>query len=598
MRCQMRGLTPFIVLLGLGLCPTLALATTLPDGVLKFVKSVDARAAIRQDGLIKLTNGDVYLPVLPQDPTLDLNPKQIARQWLGKANQPPELVQFDNNLFLLRLAKGSRGRLMAAKLTYPIELKEGLLPQDLQLAPNMVIPAELKVILGSVAYQNKQAANAAPEPSWIDDPTPHGSPTTPLNLKPGQASNGTTPMSPQGIVLPAKQLYLADAINQQLVALNLATGAVVSKTDLGCMPSTLTPTPGGLMVLATCLNSNQLMVIDPITEHVRSQFATGQRPAAVAVVNEDTIWIANRFDPFLTVYPLVPVLKDTNDKTEDDTTLIEAAQVTLPTPTDQLLPLPNGHLVAVDSATGTAHWVNTKTRTVVKTLKTIPMVSATALMPTPGGGMRLWVASRTQAVAKAFNLTTGKEEASVPVGQKPVAMVAADKLYVLTAADNRIEVIDPQAATVVTTIPLPVGSFPGSLIWNGTQLFAASPALGQVYVINTQSYQVETTWNGKANALSFNLPMQHQPVLLQPTQNDEPVAALATQTPVNNAVLPSNGVANTTGTGVTLPTDKPPKASLWRRFFGLTPKAVANQPAKPTNPKSNFASPLQPNMQP
>jgi hypothetical protein len=473
-------------------------STTLPVGVLRFVQSVDKQVKVREDGLIALSNGAIYLPVLPQDPTVDLNPSKIERQWLGKDNKP-DLIQFNNNLFLMRFTKGSRGKLITAKLNYPIELKEGLLPQDLKLPSNVVMPAELKVILGSINYTNRQANDT---PDWVDTSVPV--------YQPGTASNGVVPNNVSH-VLPANQLYLADATTQQLVAMNLATGQTISKTDLGCMPSAMTPTPGGLLALITCLNANQFVVADPITQQVRSQFATGQRPSALMVVNEATIWVANRFDKFLNVYPLIPVLKETGDKTDEENRLtVENEQLAMPTAADMLL---QGNqpeqLLAIESASGSVHVVNTASKQLVQSLKTQPALSGAALT-----GNQLWVISRASTMVKAYDLKTGQEVHAVNVGKKPLSIVAGDKLYVLCAEDHRVEVIDPVAGTVLTTVALPEDSFPNNLVWNGRQLFAASPSLGEVYVINLDSYRVEAIWPGKATVLSFNVPAQ--PFQLEP----------------------------------------------------------------------------------
>ena len=61
----------FVALL-LASCSSLftADATKLPDPVTTYIKGQDANATIRFDGVITLSNGEVYLPVFPQDPTL------------------------------------------------------------------------------------------------------------------------------------------------------------------------------------------------------------------------------------------------------------------------------------------------------------------------------------------------------------------------------------------------------------------------------------------------------------------------------------------------------------------------------------------------
>jgi hypothetical protein len=94
-------------------------AAQLPAGLVQYVTQLDKGVKIRQDGLIILPSGSIYLPVMSQDPTVNPNPQKVVKQWLDKTNTP-ELVQFDNNWFLLRLSKGARGKLLTAKLAYPM----------------------------------------------------------------------------------------------------------------------------------------------------------------------------------------------------------------------------------------------------------------------------------------------------------------------------------------------------------------------------------------------------------------------------------------------------------------------------------------------
>lgn len=127
-------------------------ATDLPPTVLSYLRKRDPAVKIRFDGMVTLSNHDVYLPVFPQDPSHPPNPSQVLREYPQQAKSP-DLIQFDNHFFLIRLVNTSSGKLALARMdAYPIELKEGLLPQDLLLPPNLFLPNELKVILGDLPY--------------------------------------------------------------------------------------------------------------------------------------------------------------------------------------------------------------------------------------------------------------------------------------------------------------------------------------------------------------------------------------------------------------------------------------------------------------
>src|SRR5690242_19189148 len=105
-------------------------ATDLPAGVLSYLRQKDPKVKVRFDGLVLFSNGQSYVPVIPQDPSLNADSQQVIAT-LPEKDPYPDLIQFDNNFFLMRLVQTSSGRLTFPKMSeYPLQLKEGLLPQD------------------------------------------------------------------------------------------------------------------------------------------------------------------------------------------------------------------------------------------------------------------------------------------------------------------------------------------------------------------------------------------------------------------------------------------------------------------------------------
>jgi DNA-binding beta-propeller fold protein YncE len=432
----------FLLALSLSLLPLQALATTLPDGVIQTLRAMDPRVKIRFDGLVTFEQGDRYLPVLPADSTqpatrLTLKQPQNA--------QYPDILGFDNQLFLLRLVPDGAGRFTLPKRAdYPIALKEGLLPQDLVIPTNLFIPPELKVILGALPYAPGVAVYSAPAPTD----------------------------------LPSEKTYfLADRASQSLWPLSGKSDPVA----LGCMPARVLPMPDQLMV--SCLNANEVAVIDPVARLVKTRIPVGNRPDDLLYVKETgDVLVGNRFSNFLTLIP-----KRYNG---DD---VPTAQIPLPGPGGAMAYDPASPFIYVaDAAAGVVYEVNWHTRKAVRQFKTphsIAAVWVNAVSPAEetqeGPNLRLWVLSRAQDTLLAVDVTSGKELFTLKTGHKPVAMAAKDTtLYVVCAGDNRIDVIDTVQGRVTGSIALEPDLFPTAIEIEGNTALVACAGSPVVLKVN------------------------------------------------------------------------------------------------------------------
>lgn len=129
-----------------------AFATKLPDNILNTLKNEVPEIGVRFDGMITLPDKTVYLPVLPSQVNKAGNGEIVSTYPAGKTfAQKPEVIIFDTNLALLKVVKNKQGNpSFTDTKNIPIGVKTGLLPQDLLVPPGMVIPDDLKIIMGDL----------------------------------------------------------------------------------------------------------------------------------------------------------------------------------------------------------------------------------------------------------------------------------------------------------------------------------------------------------------------------------------------------------------------------------------------------------------
>lgn len=482
------------MLLGIG-AMNHGFATDLPPGLLAYLKQKDPKVQVRFDGVIQFSNQDTYVPVLPQIPGEAADPKSVVMQDPPKTASP-DLIQFDNNLFLLKLIPTASGRYtLLRRDTYPIALKEGLLPQDLVIPETLSIPAELKVILGALPYEAPKGDGQQPQ-------TPLATPD--LTWKPVEASKtvgnpkGFTPLtSPSAVDVSPGEAFIADITHQRILAMNPLTGKPAWSLELNCLPSSLTLSSDNAFLFVTCLSSNELVVVDVAANLIKTRIPVGSRPSnSVILPDSQEILVSNRFSQFLSLIRLQE--------------LVKGLEIELPGYGGAMVYAPSRNSVFVaDANEGKVYELSLTTHKVLRTLTTLPDISEMLWLPTPEGET-LWVASRSQHQVQVLNGETGAALATLTVGEKPssLAFDGQNTVYVLASNDDRIEMIDAAKREVQKPILLEAGSFPLTLrlLPGGQTALVTAAASDSLSVVDLSSGIVQKTLplKFKTNALTVS----------------------------------------------------------------------------------------------
>lgn len=434
-----------------------AWATELPPGILNYLRQKDTQVKVRFDGLVLFSNGESYVPVIPQDPDLNPDSQQVIAT-IPENVKYPDIIQFDNNFFLMKLVLTSSGRLTFPKMAeYPMQLREGMLPQDFVMPNNLFIPVELKIILGALPYN----------PTYVPAKNPLiVSPSVTLAKQGGQAAQFT---------VTNRLTYVFDLNGQKVLSIEPLTGKVTGEVPLGSVPAGMKLSPDGSLLFIPCLSTNELVVIDTGANLVKTRVPVGQRPDSVLYAPDlKEVIVSNRYSSFLSVV--------------DVSKLQGGANITLPGNGGPMALIPGEpQLLVADSGKSQLYLVNLKTRTVEKKIPSPSDISAIKALKNSDGGLEIWVASRSNDQVSVIDLK-GAVLKTLTVGQKPVDMIVYDnQLFILSAGDARFDVIDLGRKQLKPAIPLLADSFPSGVV--------AVPAEQRAYV----------TTAGSTDFIIFNL---------------------------------------------------------------------------------------------
>ncbi len=148
------------ILLTIGLILFSSLATfaaKVPDDVKDYINNSIPGADIRFDGVIILPDNTIYLPLFP---SLFSDVKEIAIKESfpakTKLSEKPDIAIFNNDFVLMKVLTNSEGQKTVLHLTTPpLQVRTGLLPQDMLVPSGLIIPENIKGIIGNLKIDTK-----------------------------------------------------------------------------------------------------------------------------------------------------------------------------------------------------------------------------------------------------------------------------------------------------------------------------------------------------------------------------------------------------------------------------------------------------------
>lgn len=187
------------ICLGLLTCTT-TIGAEVPKNIQDFINKDFPQTNFRFDGAILLPDKTMYIPVNPAK--ID-TPEELAIKVSYPENmemkQKPDMVILNNNFTLLKVINTNGKKTVINLVDVPAELQSGLLPQDILLPKGLVLPENLKGIIGNLDISVTQ--------------------DTGLRINNTRKKSKTTPVEP----LDGKSFYISTGANKNIQVIHTNT---------------------------------------------------------------------------------------------------------------------------------------------------------------------------------------------------------------------------------------------------------------------------------------------------------------------------------------------------------------------------------------
>ncbi len=446
-------------------------AANMPENVVNYIKKDFPKAEIRFDGLITIDN-TLYLPVFPSK---FVNPQTLAIKKTAPANKTlknlPDIVVFNNDFSLLKVIEDGNGKRTVLYQENPfIEVKTGLLPQDMLVPKGLVIPDNIKTIIGGLRIATEQEMGIKVASELIEE-----RPKT-INVKGDLVSTI--------VQLKDKTFYVITCKSKNIHVIKSDKSSPEYALSMPSIPIDLKGYKNFLLV--TAYNLPELNVISLADEAVIKTFEFDSQPEEIVIDNKtQKAYISTPETSSIYVVDLVSMNMKQKIQVNGMCTKL-------------YLSPDSTKLIYVDKKTNDVWAVELYNDYTIKEVGIFPNISAIAY-----AGNKIYLASRTKnrvAVIDYVNLTEIDE---IEVSAKPVDMLLYyGNLYILSAENSVLQVLNTQTDKITGTIYLNTGSFATKInrLGNTNLALITGAKAGKYSVLNLDKKQVIKT-------LPINIPI-------------------------------------------------------------------------------------------
>lgn len=407
-------------------------AAKVPENVRTLIKKDYAKTDFRFDGLITLPDGTLYLPLYPAlvKKPANLEIKSTVPEGKTLADKP-DVVIFNNDFVLLKVITDQKGRKTVVNLKEPpVEVRTGLLPQDMLVPTGLIVPDSIKGIIGNL--QIPTATDAG------------------LRIVSGEFSNKKTikTSTNKNLVssvrqLKNKTLYITTCYSKNIQVVQGESNLPEYALSQSTIPISIQATPDDKFLLVTSYGKTFVNVISLADERVIKQIDL-TTPVEEIVVDK----IKNK--------AYVSSSADSSVYIIDLTTMTLKQKIKVKGKCAKLYLSEDGtKLFYVDRKTNNIWVVEIDNDFVIKNVGTFPNVSKIAY-----SNGKIYLASRTKnrlAIVDYVMLSLIKE---IEVEPKPIdILVYKNNLFVLSAQNNVVQVVNSVDDDITDAIYLNTNGF-------------------------------------------------------------------------------------------------------------------------------------------
>ena len=452
------------LLTGLGILLSLSVGTVmaapLPDNIQTFVKASFPDTNFRFDGVVILPDNTVYLPLIPSKFNDDGQVKIKSTIPAGLTmSEKPDAVILSNDYVLLKMLTNSKGKNTVVNLTVPpLELRTGLLPQDMLVPKNFIVPANLKNIIGNLSIT-----------------TTHD---TGLVIPVAQSKESAVVNSIKDIVpLQNKMLYITSNVSKNIQVVNPAKKTADYAFYQESTPITIKGYQDFLLV--TSYDKKSMDVISLADEKVIKEISFKTQPDEIVIDEKNkTAYVSSGDDASIYVVDL--------------NTMTIKKQLKLNGMCEKVILSDDGtKLFYNDKQTREIWAVELDNDYLLKEIGRFPNVSKIAYL-----NGKIYVTSRTKSRLAIIDYDTMGLMSENEITAKPVDMLTyKNDLFVLGAENKTIDVIDTAMDMKTQTIELTSNQFPTKMtrIGNSNLVLVTDAKAGSYSILDLDKKAVIKT---------------------------------------------------------------------------------------------------------
>jgi len=423
-------LRKFLVLLGIVLMfSTSAFAAKIPDDIRDYIDNKVPGTDVRFDGVIILPDNTVYLPLYPSLFS-DVKKLSVKESFpAGKElNDKPDVIIFNNDFVMMKLLPAENGTKTVLHMpTPPLQVRTGLLPQDMLVPSGLVLPENIKGIVGNLKIDIKsedviKVNTKESFEEFLSETDPIGNQTLIPNLK-------------------NKTLFVTTNYSKNIQVLDPAKSTPKYALSQKSIPIDIKAVNKGKFLLVTSFERPFLDIISVADSRFIKQISLSAFPEEIVVdyENNKAYITAPRASTIFVV---------------DLNTMSLVQKIKVNGYCEKLL-LCGDKLFYVDKLKNDIWAIEVKNQYLLRNIGKFPNVSALAFAKNS-----LYISSRTKsrvAVVDYSTLSLAKEFTTV---SKPISMLLwGENLYILGAQSNQIQKYNIANGKIIENIQLNDGGF-------------------------------------------------------------------------------------------------------------------------------------------
>lgn len=441
-----------------------ASAATLPTEVVGYIKKEQPAAEIRFDGLITIRDC-LYLPLFPAK---IIKPNTIAVKKSVPANKTlkdmPDILVLNNDFVLLKVIEKDGKRSVLYQSDPFLEVKTGLLPQDLLVPKNLTVPENIKGIIGGLRITTEQDVLKVKSEYTKEEKTVHT-----------EVKKDVVSAIPQ---LRNKNMYVITCHSKNVHVVPAGSSRPEYALSLNSIPIDMKVYQNRFLMVTT-YDINAMNVISLADEAVIKCFEFDAQPEEIVIDEINKLaYVSTPSTSSIYVIDLNKMQMKQKIQVNGRCTKLTLADKAT-------------KIIYVDQTTNDVWCVELDNDYTIKEVGIFPNVSAIAYSQN-----KIYLASRTKNRVAIVDYATMTLADEFEVSPKPVDMfVYFNNLYILSAENSVVQVLNTQTDKITATIKLNTNGFSTKIykVPNTNLAIITDAKAGKYSVLNLDRKQVIKT---------------------------------------------------------------------------------------------------------